>query len=340
MDRVLVTGASGFIGYHLVRALVETGHPVTALVRKTSAVDRLEPLGIELAFGDLADQDSLKAAVTGHAVVYHLAGLVKARRAAQLFAVNQQGVANLCRACAERASPPVLVLVSTLAAAGPAPPDRPRTEGDPPRPVSHYGRSKRAGEMEAEKFADRLPITVVRPPIVFGEADPACLQIFRAIKWTGIHFVPGFRPRKYSVIHAADLAGLLIRAAQSGERLPARRVGDRDEIGHGYYFADCGWRPTYYQLGKLMAKAMGRRFVLLIPFGPLMVWGVSAVSDLAARLRGRAAHFSLDKAREAVAGSWVCSGQKAASQLGFSVAASLPGRLEQTVEWYRREGWL
>ena len=132
MSRVLVTGASGFIGSHLVDALVARGDQVTALVRKTSRVDRLESLGVALAHGDLTDPGSLRAAMAGQSIVYHLAGLTRAVRAKQFYQVNELGVRNAAQACAGQPEPPVLVVVSSLAPAGPSPRGRLRRESDPP----------------------------------------------------------------------------------------------------------------------------------------------------------------------------------------------------------------
>ncbi len=219
MSKVLVTGAAGFIGSHVIRALLERGDEVTGLVRKTSSLDRLKSLGIELAYGDVTDRASLAAAVPRRQTVYHLAGCTLALRAERYYQVNEQGVRNLAETCAAQDTPPVLVTVSSLAAAGPAPDDRLRTPDDPPAPVSHYGRSKRAGELAAEQFAARVPITIVRPPIVLGEADQYGLPMFRSIAWFGVHPVPGLGRRRYSVVHAADLARLLILAAERGSRL-------------------------------------------------------------------------------------------------------------------------
>ncbi|HUT94777.1 MAG TPA: NAD-dependent epimerase/dehydratase family protein [Thermoguttaceae bacterium] len=340
MSRVLVTGASGFIGPHLVEALVARGDEVTALVRKTSQTDGLESLGVALARGDVTDLESLRAAAAGKSTVYHLAGLTRALRARQFYEVNEQGIRNAAQTCADRPDPPVLVVVSSLAAAGPSPCGRLRTESDPPGPVSHYGRSKRAGEKAAEEFADRAPITVVRPPIVFGEGDTATLQMFKAVARSRMHLVPGYAPHRFSMIHAADLARLLILAAERGSRLPPPGREDEDPNASGYYFAACDEHPTYYQLGRMIGKALGRRRTLTIPFGTPVVRLVGAVGDLVGRAKGRQVVLNLDKAREATAGSWACSPEKARDELGFAVQVPLSDRLRQSAEWYREQGWL
>ena len=340
MAKVLVSGASGFIGYHLAKLLVDRDNEVTCLVRRNSNVDRAQRPRVDLAYGDVTDPVSLREAVAGKSAVYHLAGLTKAFRREDFLRVNEDGVRNMAAACAELDDPPVLVIVSSLAAAGPASGGGLRTEKDPPEPVSNYGRSKRAGELAAGEFADRVPITIVRPPIVFGQGDRACLEMFQTVKRCRLHFVPGRAPRKFSFIHAADLAELLILAAERGSRLAPAVPSDDASSTEGYYFADSGEHPTYHELGHMIGEALGYRRTFSVSCGLRMVWLIAAVSELAGRIRGTPACLCIDKAREATAGSWACSGQKAADELGFSVATPLAERFHQTAQWYRNEKWL
>lgn len=146
MAKILITGANGFIGAHLLQELVARGHDVTCLVRRCSVLERIRRLAVRLIQGDITDRDSLPAAVAGQEVVFQLAGCMRALRTEQFFEVNEQGLRNVAWACARQSTPPVLVAVSSLAAAGPSFSGRPRTESDRPAPVSYYGRSKWAGE--------------------------------------------------------------------------------------------------------------------------------------------------------------------------------------------------
>ncbi len=339
MTKVLVTGASGFIGWHLAGALLARGDEVTCLVRKTSRVDRLRPLGVRLVYGDVTGRDSLPAAVAGNQIVYHLAGCTKATRIERFLQINEQGVRNVAQTCAEQPSPPVLVTVSSLAAAGPAPGGRLRTEADPPVQVSHYGRSKRAGERAAEQFAGRVPTTIVRPTIVLGEGDRAGLEMFKVVARFGVHAMPGLGRTRYSIIYVGDLVKLLILAAERGTRLEPNGAGDCSP-SKGYYFAAGDEHPSYAQFGRMIATAVGRRRVLLLPTPPRSVWVAAAVNEMVARIRRRALPLNFDKAREIRAGSWLCSPQAAIDELGFSVELPLAKRLHQTADWYRKEGWL
>ena len=339
MAHALITGAAGFIGSSLTRELMSRGTQVTCLVRKTSRLERLADLNPPLAYGDMTDRKSLEAAMAGASVVYHLAATHTTLRTGEFYRVNQHGLRNLLEVAAAQPQPPVMVLVSSLTAAGPSPWGRLRADDDPICPVSHYGRSKRAGELVAEEFAGRLPITIIRPGIAFGEGDTLSLPIFLAIARSRIHFVPGYFPHRFSMIHVADLVEVLIRAAQRGKRLTPEACAGDWPAKPGYYFAGCGEHPTYFEFGRLIARAMGVR-ALVMPWATAAVWMVAAINELRGQIRRRPVKLGLDKAREATAGSWACSCQTMNDDLDFHSPLPLEGRLRQTVVWYRKQGWL
>jgi nucleoside-diphosphate-sugar epimerase len=249
--------------------------------------------------------------------------------------VNAGGVESVAAACADRAQRPVLVVVSSLAAAGPCVGDQPRGEGDSPAPVSAYGRSKLAGEMAAAKYATRLSISVVRPPIVFGPGDRGVLEMFRPIAHSGLHVVPCREERRVSLIHVADLVSLLLLAAEKGERL--HPVG---APGQGVYFVAAEHDPTYAELGQAMAMALGKKRAMVVHMPEPLVRLVGLCGDALGRVRQRAGWVNSDKMAEALAGSWTCSSAKARRQLGCSPAATLAERLGETAQWYRQAGWL
>lgn len=334
-ERALVTGASGFIGHHLVRALRERDTQVICLVRKTSHVDRLDRLGAELVYGDITDFNSLVEPISECAVVYHLAALTTALSLEQLLRVNEFGSRNVAQACAQAKDPPVLVMLSSLAAAGTSTDGTPLTESDEPRPISRYGRSKLAGEKVLTTYASRVPSTIIRAGIVFGEFDQDVYKMFWWID-KGIHLIPVNGQNRVSLIHATDCAVLMISAAESGERIPAQGDG-----GQGIYCGAYDHHPRYVELQDLIAAAMVRRRIIRIQFPRLLTLLAAGMLEGAARLTRRTPSIvNLDKAREGFAGSWTCSPEKAKRQLGFAPELSLQQRLRQTVNWYRQEGWL
>ena len=334
MRRAVVTGASGFIGGHLCEHLRAGGWHIVGAVRPSSSTESLRAAGIPTVVLDFARPDSIVAGLGNADVVFHLAGVTRSLDSRELYRVNQDATAILLDACGRLERPPRVVLMSSLAAAGPFV-GRPRVEADPSEPVSEYGRSKRGGELVAESYCKRLPITVIRPPIVLGQGDRATLPMFRSVYRSFTHAIPGIVPQRFSIIHVADLVRL-VELAASGEVLTT----SSEQTGEGYYFADCGEHVTYGQLGQRMGRALGRPWTFPIFVPRPLVWVVGTISDVAGRVRGVPSPLNIDKVREATAGSWWCSGEKAARQLGFVVEATLDERLRETAQWYRDRGWL
>ncbi len=335
MATALVTGASGFIGPHLVGILQQAGYDITVLVRSQSDRDRLAPFAPRWATGDICDPAAMTEAVKNQDVIFHLAGLIKAFNLSQFLEVNELGTGVVLEACSKLTTPPTVVVVSSLAGAGPSPTGHLRSESEERAPVSNYGASKRAQELKAESFADRMPISIVRPPMVFGEGDPGMLAMFKPIARTGIHFVPGLTAKQFSLVHAVDLSQALRLVAESGAR-----ISKDSETGTGIYFAASDEHPSYADLGRQIGKALGRRrtFVLYSPFFCTRVAACGA--ELISRARGQQQIFNLDKAREAAAGNWTCDPAKIQQQLGWKTSATLDDRLKQTAQWYQQNKWV
>ena len=249
--------------------------------------------------------------------------------------VNAGGVESVAAACADCADKPVLVVVSSLAAAGPCTAGQPRVESDAAAPVSAYGRSKLAAEQAAIRYAGVVPISIVRPPIVFGPGDGGMHEMFRPIARWGIHVVPGWGERRLSLVHVADLVEGLLLAAEKGERLNTNGTP-----GQGIYFMASEDYPTYAELGQAMAIALGKKRAAVIRLPGPLVQLVGLCGDAMMRIRQRRAWINSDKMTEALAGSWMCSSAKAHMQLGWSSAATLAERLYETAQWYRQAGWL
>ncbi len=331
---ILVTGASGFIGGHLVRQLVALGCHVLCLARAKSRIDDLRIAGVTIVAGDITDRGAITRVMASSDVRYafHLAGLVRALDQDEFNRVNVGGVEAMAQACSARPDPPVLVLVSSLAAAGPVR-VRPAVENDATAPISNYGRSKLAGEQVAMRYAGSVPVTVVRPCIVFGAGDRGMLEVFRPIARVGLHVVGGAGDSRLSLVVVTDLVDCLIRAAEEGERLAA------NVAGHGTYYAAAEDVSTV-ELGRAIAHALGKPQprVLHLPAWSMEVIGL--VGDIGSRLRGRAGWVGRDKVGELLAGSWTCSAAKARQQLGWKPAAPLAEHLRATAQWYRDSHWL
>lgn len=340
---VLVTGASGFIGTRLVRRLVESQVAISCLVRSRSRTEHLQLPGVQLMTGDVTDMGSVERSLeqSRASTVFHLAGRVRALHRDDFMRINAGGAETVAAACAARPEAPVLVVVSSLAAAGPCASNELHTEDEEAMPISEYGRSKLAGERAAMKFANAVPISVVRPPVVFGPGDRAVLEIFHPIARWGIHLVPGWkrgRTNRLSLIHVDDLVDGLLFVAAKGERLC-----ESGAPGQGIYFLSAAEQLTHAQFGRAIAIALGQKPPAVIPVpGPLLrIAGL--IADARARVvRGRrhAGWINRDKIAEALAGSWTCSSAKIQSQSSWAPARPLAERLHETAQWYREARWL
>ena len=338
MARVLVTGGTGFIGRHLVARLTQQGDEVRCLVREEKLASHLESLGAHLVLGDITDASSLQKAVQHVDVVYHLAGLIKALSAKEFFRVNQQGPHLLAQACVSQTTPPVMVAVSSLAAAGPSLIDQPKQEADPSLPVSQYGRSKLAGEQAAMAFADRMGLTILRPPVVFGPGDRVTFDWFRSVA-RGWHLVPGWRESQLSFLHVHDLTEVMLQAAAHGERVPADAAKSGLSTGKGYYYPAHVERPTFFHFGQLLADALGRTRVRTVRVPGPLLWTFAGAAQTLAFLRRKPSLLAWDKIRESLAGSWICDGQKTYASFGHP-HQNLEVRLRETALWYFEKGWL
>jgi nucleoside-diphosphate-sugar epimerase len=339
LSTVFVTGASGFIGSHVVKALRDREVRLKCLVRPTSDVHRLQATGVELVRGDLLEPESYRHAIPGCDAVIHSAGLIHSITFKRMIRTNATATGHLADACASVDNPPRLVGISSLAAAGP-PPDGSEacSESDLPSPVSDYGRSKRQSEMELQKRASRIPITVIRPGIVYGPRDHGMAEIAKPIYRRRVHPVVGLRQPALSFIFIEDLVRLIIEAVERAETLDPAVVDGYSS--QGIYFAcDDSEHPDYRELGRRIAKLLDRR-VVIVPLLFGVGFGVSAVVQAANRLRGRSSLLNVDKVREGGAHSWACSSEKAQQQLGLAPESPLDVRLKETLDWYVREGWI
>lgn len=321
--RVLVTGGTGFIGSHLVEALVRSGHEVSALARSPGKAEELGRLGARPVRGDLRRAEGLQRAVERQEVVFHVAGLVKARSEAEYLRVNRDGTRRLAQAAAG-AGVQRLILVSSLSAAGPAEPGRRRADDEPPAPVTAYGRSKLAAESAARESG--MPATIVRPPMVYGPRDVEVLRVFRMAA-RGVALVFGDGGQELSAIYVEDLVGALIAVA----KCDAAR-------GRTY----CACHPELFTSGEFV-RAVGRavgREVRPLGLPANLVRAALSVTGAAAALAGRATLLNRDKANEFLAPAWTGDPAPLTRDTGWRAEVDLAAGLAATAVWYRRLGWV
>jgi len=326
--KVLLTGANGFVGSHILDRLIRLQIPTVALLRPNSDRTFLAgPLAnVELRTGRFDDSAALDAALEGITHVIHCAGATKALNREGFFAVNQ-GVTRELVAAVNRRGPQIqrFLLVSSLAAAGSGPAAAPMTESQAPAPVSDYGRSKLAAEQEVANNC-QPDWTVIRPPAVYGPRDREFLRLFKAAK---AHVRPTFGGGKQALtlVFVQDLAAVIVAALT------------HPRASREIFFAGSTEVVTTAELAAGVAAAVDS-WTLALPLPNAVLWLACQWAELVTRVTGKANVLSAQKWAELKAPGWVCEVAKLQRNLGCSCPTGLAEGLARTRHWYRENGWL
>ena len=322
-----MTGGTGFIGSHLVEALLQRGVQVRCLLRKKSDLKWLAGLPIEAAFGDCSDNASLEEAVKGVDHIFHLAGVTKAVAENTYFEVNAFGTERLIRACLKN-NPHIqkFIYLSSQAAAGPCRNGDKKRESDPCEPVSAYGRSKRKGEELALAFAHQTPLLILRPCAVYGPRERDIYTFFKLLSRKIKPRLSG-EDQHMSLCYVEDIIQAILLAARSHE--PSGEI----------FFLSDGQDYPMEEVGDVFAQAMGvNAFSIRIPEWTMM--SVASFSEYFSKLSRRPPLLSKGKVEEILQRNWVCDITKARTALGFEPRISLKQGAERTYQWYKKQKWL
>jgi dihydroflavonol-4-reductase len=325
--KVLVTGATGFIGSHLVEALLQKGEQVRCLLRKTSDLKWLRGLPIESVQGECNDKSSLADAVKGVDQVFHLAGVTKAVIEKTYFEVNALGTENLIHACLEHN--PYLqkfIYLSSQAAAGPCQNGAKKRESDRCEPVSPYGQSKRMGEDLALAHAHELPLLILRPSAVYGPRDRDIYTFFKLLSKKIKPCLSG-QEQRISLCYVQDIVQAILLASQT------------KESGGEIFFLSDGHGYCWEEVGDIFAEAMGIT-PICIRVPEWMILGIASISEYFSKISGKPVLLNKGKVEEMVQKNWVCDITKAKEVLGFEPTVPLMEGARLTFEWYKKENWL
>jgi len=328
-----VTGGTGFVGSHLVEELLRRGYgEVRCLVRTKQKW--LQPLDITPVRGDLSDIEMLWDAVRDVDIVYHVGGLTRAQTWDTFYEANVQATLNLMGAL-RHANPDVqrVLVTSSLAAVGRCA-DGLATESTPLRPISMYGRSKaemeealRAQHEMRASYAEQLPITVVRPPAVYGPRDRDILTFFQAVKRHVCPVVGRGGAPALSLVHVRDLVRGMADAAEH-----EATAGETYFVGSEAVYA---WNDV-----KAVATAALGTWALTVPVPGPLVGAVGAAAEAWGALTGSYPPLNREKAREIRHACTMCSVEKAQTDFGYAQQIALDDGVQETIEWYEAEGWL
>lgn len=303
---VAVTGATGFLGRHLVRALAQDGWTPRVLVRRDPIHPVWRDFNVEVVAGDLRTPGALARLSEGAEVVVHVAGLIKARSLDAFNAVNRDGA--LAAAQAAREAGVRFLLVSSLAAREPT--------------LSNYAASKRAGEDAV--LADSPDTLIVRPPAIYGPGDTETLEVFKLAASSPV--LPVLSPTsRVAMIHVHDAASQLAAYCKN----PVSGLVELSDVRRDGY--------TWAEIMSTAASVMGRKPSLVrLPRAGVMAAG--ALADAWSFASQTPAVFGLGKARELLHADWTPSSAPMAE--GVPSVFGLFDGFAHTVDWYRKQGWL
>jgi len=327
-ERVLITGASGFVGYHLIEAALAAGLEVHGAVRRSSDVAHLSGMDVKFVYPDYRNIDKLQAELEDgrYDYIIHSAGVTRAKNEEAYNETNANYALNLAKAAINTSAPlKKFVFISSLAAMGPTfyEDTDPITELKEAKPVTWYGKSKLLAEKHLAGL-DKLPLVVLRPTAVYGPREKDIFIMFKTLK-SGLEPYIGRKGQRLSFIYAKDLADVTIKALHNPRNHTAYNVSD-------------GKMYERYELAELTKKILGKKtFRFHVPMG--VVKALSQILELTAR-NGKTPVLNNEKLAELTAENWNCSIEKLRNDMGYVPAYDLERGLEETLRWYKTNKWL
>jgi len=326
-SKILVTGATGFVGSHLVERLLSRQCIVHCAVRNTSNLQWLDPTRLTLHTVDLSHPVSLKEALHNTEYVFHCAGLTKAKTRKEYFLSNAEASAKLYQACSEYgAKLKSIIHLSSLAATGPANHNQPVDENSECRPITHYGESKLAGEKIAMEFSASLPIVILRPPVVYGPRETDFFKYLKTIS-KGWNPVVGRVRRELSLIYVKDLVNAMVEAVT--------QPTSKENI----FFVTDGNSYEWDEVAQATMKILKvRARTVVIP--EMVMFPAACLMEILACLGTRPALLNRQKVKEICETSWTASSKKFFSSHSFRPHYDLNRGLNESVDWYKKNRWI
>lgn len=326
--KVLITGASGFVGYHLIVTAIECGLEVYAAVRPNSDVSHLKALNINYVQLNFSAVDELKAALEEkqYAYIIHAAGTTKAKTLQEYNRVNAEYSRNLALAASlVNYTIEKFVFVSSLAAIGPIADFNTAISDDAiAQPITFYGLSKKLAEEYLNEI-ENLPLVTVRPTAVYGPREKDIFILFKTIN-SGLEPYIGRFNQQLSFIYVKDLAEIIIRLLKS-------------DIVHKTYNITDGLTYDRYALAEGLKKALHKKTLKVhIPLG--IIKGLAGLMDTVYAKSSKTPTINKEKIKELTAPNWACNIENLKRDLQFEPQYNLEKGLVETVNWYKANHWL
>lgn len=323
----IVTGANGFVGSHLVDYLLEKGEEVHCIIRKTSNTQWLDGKQVTLHRCGLTDTEALRPIAQKADYIYHIAGVISSKTPEGFYQGNVETTRNLLEAAMGAPNLKRITVTSSLAAVGSTAVGKALIENAPYKPINNYGKSKQQQEELLHTYQDRLPITIIRPPAVYGPRDTALFVFFKTVN-SGLFSMAGFSKKTLSLVHARDLVhGIWLAGnVEAGK-------------GQTYFISSVQAEYDWPHVARLVKKALNKTvFSIRVPHAVIYLAG--GISQFLGKFKKKPPILTLEKAQEIVQASWSCDPQKAVEELGYKESYSLETGIPETINWYKEKGWM
>lgn len=327
--KVLVTGASGFVGSHLCEKLLNEGHEVFALVRNLKKFDLLHPR-LQILQGNLDAQELSWINLLPHDLnsCIHTAGLVHSFNKDDFFHVNKTGTKNLILNLKNKYSQLQFILISSLAAAGPSLAPEKRIENDLDFPISFYGRSKKDAEDLLKTMApDSWTFSIIRPPMVIGPKDAAVLDIFKMVQ-SGFILLPGKNSKEklYSFVCVFDLTETIYQTLIKNKK--------------ALFYSSHPQEITFNDLILEIKKQLNKNFIFYIPLPLFLVRFLALILNFVHTFFPLSFRLTPDKYYELAAINWTCDGTKSEVELSQVYQYDLQKTVAITLMDYKSRNWI
>ncbi len=331
MEKILITGASGFIGSFIVEEALRKGMDVWAAMRKTSSKQFLTDERIHFIELNLDSEEQLKQQLSGHDFTYvvHAAGVTKCLKEEDFFRINTKGTQHLVNALRALKMPlKRFVYISSLSIFGPIRENQPYEEireTDTPKPNTAYGRSKLAAEQWLDSL-EGFPYVVLRPTGVYGPRERDYFLMAQSIK-QHVDFAAGYKRQDITFVYVQDVVQAVFLALDHGQ------------TGRKYFLSD-GQVYQSRTFSDLLKHELGDKWLLRIK---APIWGLRVVTfcgEYIGRMRKKVTALNNDKYHIMRQRNWRCNIQPAIDELGFHPEYNLEQGVKLAVKWYKENGWL
>ncbi|MHB9154287.1 MAG: NAD-dependent epimerase/dehydratase family protein [Endomicrobiales bacterium] len=322
--KVLLTGANGFVGSHIAEALIENGHQLVCMVRRTSDLRWLKEVRAEYRYCDVTDPALLPGAVKEADVIVHSAGVLRAQQPQAYYAVNQEATRSLAEAVlTHNPSLKKFIYLSSQAAMGPSSGLHPKSAEEPENPVSDYGKSKLAGEKALKILEGKIPYTILRPASVYGPRDKDIFIFFRLVS-LGLRPRP-LKDRYFQLLFVKDLARAVLAVMRS-------------DAANGKTYVLAEEKPySWSEVGAAIARAVGKK-TLPLPLPDLAFHLTSLAAETAGALSRRPAVLNRQKVKEMLQPYWLADPGPARKDLSLDFT-KLDFGAKITYQWYKANKW-